>query len=74
MIPMDEGALPPLGLLTTDPEATLRDVATALATTYPAELTALREALAASGVGAAVRRRAGVSRARRCGGSGRTRP
>jgi uncharacterized protein (DUF305 family) len=50
MIPMIEQALPLLDLLSTDPEATLRDVATALATTYPAEVTKLREALAAGGV------------------------
>ena len=50
MIPMTERALPLLDLLSTDPEATLRDVATALATTYPAEVTELREALAAGGV------------------------
>ena len=49
MIPMDESARPLLALLTTDPEVTLRDVATALTTTYPAEVNALREALTAGG-------------------------
>ena len=50
MIPMNESALPLLDLLTTNPEATLRNVATALASTYPAEATALREVLVAGGI------------------------
>jgi uncharacterized protein (DUF305 family) len=50
MIPMNEHALPLLDVLTTDRVTSLRNVASALGTTYRAEVTTLRAALAADGV------------------------